>query len=68
MAYLKGAMLLSLDIQKAFNSLSWSYLKQALSHWSFGLGLLYWVDTLYCKPFTTIKYSGLQSTPYRIKR
>lgn len=61
----QAGMLLSLDLQKAFNSVSWSYLFTVMEHWGFGprfLGLLYSTQV------ARIRLQGLSSDPIKIAR
>lgn len=43
-------MLLSLDLQKAFDSVSWSYLFSILKRWGFGETFLKMINALYSTP------------------
>lgn len=41
------ACFLSIDIRKAFDSLSWSYFNSILGQWGFGTHFLRWISSLY---------------------
>lgn len=53
-----GLFFLSLDIAKAFDTLSWEYLFSVLRKWGFQLGILNWLSALYSTPFTSVRYGG----------
>lgn len=59
---------LSLDIQKAFDTLSWTYLHSILNQWGFGPHFLRWITTLYHNPKAHIAYSGFKSDSFNIER
>jgi hypothetical protein len=40
-------LLLSVDTEKAFDSVSWSFMKKALTFFNFGPGLIQWISTFY---------------------
>lgn len=61
-------MLLSLDIRKAFDTLSWSFLRAALLHRGLGVGFLSWFDSLYSVPPASVKYMGYESLTFSIRR
>ncbi|KAM9308276.1 glutamate decarboxylase 1-like [Gastrophryne carolinensis] len=61
-------MLLSLDMEKAFDCFSWDYLMQALDRWGFGQGLKTWVSAMYHEPTAKVKYSGFESASHSINR
>lgn len=62
------ACFLSIDIQKAFDTLSWSYLKAILHKWGFGERFQGWISSLYHNPKAYITYSGYRSDPFNIER
>lgn len=49
------SMLLSLDVNKAFDTLSWPYLMSVLHHYGFGASFLQWMTVLYDSPRAKIK-------------
>lgn len=60
--------LLSLDIRKAFDTVSWSYLLYILQRWGFGPHFLDWINALYNHPQAYVQYSGFRSNPFPISR
>lgn len=62
------ACFLSLDIWKAFDSLSCSYLNSILRHWSFGTHFLRWIAALYHHSKAYLSYSGYCSGAFTIER
>lgn len=59
---------LSLDIKKAFDTISWPYMQYTLSKWGFGPNFLKWISALYNKPKAYIKYAGYKSDLFNIER
>lgn len=59
---------LSLDIQKAFDSISWPYLHYMLQKWGFGPNFVNWIKALYNKPKAYVKYAGYKSEAFNIER
>lgn len=47
---IQQAYILSFDIHKAFNSVSWPYLKFLLDAWGFGIYFMPWIAGLYDNP------------------
>lgn len=60
--------LLSLDIRKAFDTVSWPYLHSILHRWGFGPHFLQWISSLYNHLQAYIKYSGFRSDYFQIQR
>ena len=44
----KGAVLMMLDFQKAFDSLEWNFLFNVLKRFNFGDSFIQWVKKMYC--------------------
>lgn len=61
-------MLVLLDFEKAFDSISWSFLKKALDFFNFGPDLQQWVRTFYNNPTTCIYVNGQYSEWFSIFR
>lgn len=61
-------MLLSLELQKAFDSVSWPYLFTVLRHWGFGPKFIGILEALYSKPEAKVRLQGLYSEPIMIAR
>lgn len=62
------ACLVSLDIKKAFDSVTWPYMDYILQKLGFGNHFLTWVSSLYNMPRAYIKYSGYKSSMFDINR
>lgn len=60
-------MSLSLDIHKAFDSLSWEYLLAKLQKWGFGPEFCTWIIRTYDTPRARIRYAGFQSNFFPIQ-
>lgn len=60
--------LLSLDMRKALDSVTWPYLHYILQQWGFGNHFLTWVSSLYNNPRAYIKYAGYKSVMIDIRR
>lgn len=61
-------ILLSLDVNKAFDTLSWPYLMSVLRHYGFGTSFLSWLTALYDAPLAKIRYYGFESSLFPIRR
>lgn len=61
-------LLLSLDLQKAFDSLSWSYLFIVLRRWGFGEKFIGTLKALYSAPIAKVKLQGYYLDPIQIAR
>lgn len=59
---------LSLDIKRAFDTVSWQYMQYSLQKWGFGPHFLTWIKALYNKPKAYIKYAGYKSDAFNIER
>ena len=42
-------LLLLIDFEKAFNSLSWSFMQEVLTYFNFGPSIIQWISTFYKK-------------------
>lgn len=51
-------MLLSLDAEKAFDRLDWTYLKQTLTHMGFQDTFVAWVETFYHNPKSRVRVNA----------
>lgn len=60
--------LLSLDLQKAFDSVSWPYLFDILERCGFGDGFRTIIHTLYSSPSAQVQLMGHYSEPFNIRR
>ena len=60
--------LLSLDLQKAFDSVSWAYIFSILERWGFGSNFLGLIGALYANPRALVRINGHYSKPIEIRR
>ena len=63
-----GAALLSLDQEKAFDRVEWSYLQRVLKRMNFGDSFCHWVSLLYTDIFSAIQINGDLSPQFRVSR
>ena len=61
-------LLLSIDYQKAFDSVSWNFLEKALAFFNFGEDIIKWFSVLYNNATTTIFVNGQYSPYFNIER
>lgn len=60
--------ILSLDAEKAFDRVEWSYLFNLLSRFGFGIYFRKWIETLYTNPVTEVSANYLISSPFKLTR
>ena len=51
-------LLLLIDFEKAFDSLSWTFMKNVLNTFNFGPSILQWISTFYNKTKAAINQGG----------
>ena len=61
-------MLFTVDFEKAFDSVSWSFLQKCLSFFNFGPDIIRWVTTFYSNISTCIGVNSQYSSWFSIKR
>jgi len=61
-------MILSLDFEKAFDSLEWEYLFRVLNIMNFGLSFLNWIHTFYTNISSFVINNGSSSEFFALKR
>ena len=61
-------LLLLIDFEKAFHSVSWSFIKKTLSFFRFGPGIKRWIDILYKNTKSCVVVNGQVSTWFQIER
>ena len=61
-----GAAVLSLDQEKAFNLLEWSYLHCVLERMNFGVSFRQWVSIFYSQIFSSILINGEQIQAFKV--
>ena len=59
---------ISLDAEKAFDRIEWSYLFHILTKYGFGPVCIQWIKALYHNPVTCVKTNGLISPPFHLFR
>lgn len=62
------SIVLSLDAEKAFDSVSWSYLYLTLQRFGFDVKVISYLKKLYHSPSARIKINGSLSNPVSLKR
>jgi len=63
-----GGAVLSLDQEKAFDRVEWSYLQRVLQQMNFGESFRQWVSLLYCDIFSSVLINGEPSQQFRVSR
>ena len=61
-------MILAIDFEKAFDSVSWSFLQKCLSFFNFGPNICQWIKTLYCNITTCVYVNGQYSHWFEVAR
>ena len=64
----KSGAIITLDFQKAFDSLEWDLMHHALKRYNFGQNFLRWISILYQKPSFIIKNNGWLSKEVTMSR
>jgi len=60
--------ILSLDFEKAFDSISWDFIEQILELYNIGPNLIAWFKVLYSKPICVITNNNYLSTTFSVER
>ena len=63
-----SGILLSLDIEAAFDSVSWSFIRKVLEVRHFPNNIVRWFDTLYIGSFSRVSYNGHLSGRIKLAR
>ena len=61
-------ILLLIDFEKAFDSISWSFLYEVLRYFNFGNSIIDWVKTFYNNITSTITQNGFLSDFFQVER
>lgn len=61
------AAILSLDTQKAFDQIEWSYMLEALKKFGFGVNFIEWVKIIYSNPVSSILTNTDKSQPFDLE-
>ena len=64
--FYKPGVLLSLDFEKAFDTLEWEFMFKCLKKFNFGDGCLNWIKMLYTDPNVVIKNNGYLSREIKL--
>lgn len=63
-----GECIVTLDAEKAFDRVEWSYLFKVLEKFNFGPSFIQWVRLLYSSPTATVLSNGIKSNLFTLKR
>jgi hypothetical protein len=58
-------MILAIDFEKAFDSISWSFILQVLDLFNFGPSIKHWISTLYNSPIARVVVNGNMTNTFR---
>ena len=61
-------LLLLIDFEKAFDSLSWSFMQKVLTSFNFGPSIIQWISTFYNSTQVAINQGGNLSSFFNIQR
>ena len=61
-------LLLLIDFEKAFDSVSWKFLSKVLQYFNFGESFQYWINTLYKNIFSRVNQCGFLSDIINLQR
>ena len=64
----KKGMLLLIDFEKAFDSVSWSFLEKCLSYYNFKDDIKRWIKTFYCNIKSTVIVNNQPTSWFLIER
>ncbi len=59
---------LSLDQEKAFDHVEWSFMRQTLHSMGFGDSFIHWVNLFYCGVRSSVNVNGYLSKPFSLSR
>jgi hypothetical protein len=62
------ALFLKLDIHKAFDTVSWSYLLEVLQALGFGAHWREWISKLFCTTFSRVLLNGQPGMAFNHRR
>ena len=62
------AILLAIDFEKAFDTVSWEFLFKVLSHFNFGESFIKWIKALYCNIECTVMNNGYNTGYFTLER
>ena len=61
-------LLLLIDFEKAFDSLSWSFMQKVLSSFNFGPSIIQWISTFYKNTQVAVNQGGNLSSFFNTER
>ena len=61
-------LMLFLDFEKAFDTVSWKFLFKTLKHFNFGDNFINWISILYNKPLACVSNNGYSTQFFEISR
>lgn len=61
-------LVISVDVEKAFDCVEWSYLLSTLQQFDLGGGFVRWVKVLYTQPMVAVITNALRSQHFMIQR
>ena len=61
-------MLMLIDFEKAFDSISWSFMYKVLEYFKFGPGFIKWIKVLNTNITASVNQCGILSSPFSIGR
>uniref|UniRef100_A0A8C5HQA3 Reverse transcriptase domain-containing protein n=1 Tax=Gouania willdenowi TaxID=441366 RepID=A0A8C5HQA3_GOUWI len=64
----KKTIILSLDAEKAFDRVNWSFLLTVLGKFGFGESFIQWISTLYNKPKASVTTNKITSQSFTLQR
>ena len=63
-----SGILLSLDFEKAFDTITWDFMYRCLKKINFGDNFINWIKILYCDPKIVVKNNGYLSRQIKIEQ
>ena len=61
-------LLVSIDYEKAFDSVDWNFMHSALEQYGFGKDILHWIQTFYKEIKSSVIVNGKVSESFHVKR
>lgn len=62
------SIIVSLDAEKAFDKVNWTFLFSTLHKFGFGSSFIHWIKTLYTSPLATVITNGISSQSFALQR
>lgn len=63
-----NAIVTSLDAEKAFDKVNWTFLFTTLEKFGFGESFIHWIRTLYNSSMAAVTTNGITSQPFSLQR